>query len=68
MKIARNVGTYKNVTTELSLELMKYVNEAMADMKFRCPPLIMSLIQSVDHFVSETSSLKLQKPLSHCLL
>ena len=56
MKIARNAGETQNVTTELSLQLKKNKNEVEADLKFDFPPLIMCLIQSFDHFVSETSS------------
>ena len=68
MKIARNARSYKNVTTMLSLQLNPNMNEAMADLKSYFPPLIMSPIQRTDPFFSKTSSLKLQKPLSHCLL
>ena len=56
MKIARNAGETQNVTTKLSLQLIKNENKAVADLKYFFPPLIMSLIQSDDHFVSETHS------------
>lgn len=67
MKIARNVGTYKNVTTELSLQLIQNMNEAMADMKYKFPPLKMPPIQRADPFVSKATLDELYETLSHCL-
>ena len=68
MKIARNAGEYKNVTTKLSVQLNRNKNEAMADMKCRFPPMIVSPIKISRHFVSETHSSEAPKPLSHYLL
>ena len=67
MEIARNARETQIVTTELSLQLIKNENEAMADLKFEFPPLIMPPIQRADPFVSKATPDELYETLSHSL-
>ena len=55
-EIARNAGESTNVTNNLSLQLNQNKNEAMADLKYSCPPLIIFSSKGLIPFTQKHSS------------